>query len=186
MKIILNDFVPNLGVPGDQVEVADGYARNYLIPKKLADEATAGAIKTYDNNLKQRARKLSRVLTEAEEKKNKLESLPTLVFTRKAGEEGKLFGSVTSGDIEDALKAKGFSVEKKQIELKQPIKSISETTVAVKLFTNVAAQVKVSVEAEVEEIAPQEEESATEEDAKLGEEQKEETQEEESQAGATL
>ena len=180
MKIILNDFVPHLGAPGDQVEVADGYARNYLIPKKLADEATAGAVKTYENNLKQRARKLSRVLTEAEEKKSKLESLPTLVFTRKAGEEGKLFGSVTSGDIEEALKEKGFTIDKKQIGLKQPIKSVSETTVPVKLFTKVAAQVKVAVEAEVEETPEPEEEPTAEEGAESGEEQEEETQEEES------
>lgn len=158
MKIILNDFVPHLGAPGDRVEVADGYARNYLIPKKLAAEATAGAIKTFENNLKQRARKLSRVLTEAEEKKNRIENLEPLVFIRKSGEEGKLFGSVTSSDIEEELKAKGFTIEKKQIELKQPIKSISETTVTVKLFTGINAQVKVAVEAEAEAEAPEPEE----------------------------
>lgn len=164
MKIILNDFVPHLGAPGDRVEVAAGYARNYLIPKKLGIEATEGAIRDYEGNIKQRARKLARTLTEVEERKKQLEGLDALVFTRKSGEEGKLFGSVTSADIEAKLAEKGFLIEKKQIELKQPIKIVSQTEVIIKLHSGVSAVVSVKVEAQAVEKEVEEESDEIEEE----------------------
>ena len=167
MKIILNDFVAHLGAPGDEVNVAPGYARNYLLPKKLAVEATEGNRKTYENNLRHRARKLVKIKSEAEVQKEKIDALEALVFTRKSGEEGKLFGSVTSGDIEEALTEKGFRIERKQIELKSPIKLVSQTAVTIKIFSGVKAVVTVVVQAEaapepvVEKEAADEEETAT-------------------------
>lgn len=149
MKVILNDYVPSLGGPGEEVDVAPGYARNYLIPKKLGFEATEANRKTYENNLKQRARKIAKILNEAEAQKASLEGQPELVFTRKAGEEGKLFGSVTSADIQEALKERGFDIDKKRIDLTQPIKSIGETDVTIRLHTKVTGTVKVVVQAEI-------------------------------------
>ncbi len=149
MKVILTDFVQSLGAPGDEIDVAPGYARNYLIPKGLGFEATASNRKTYENNLKQRARKMAKVIKEAEAQKVQVDVLETFVFTRRAGEDGRLFGSVTSADIEKAVAERGFNISKRQIELKQPIKTVSEVEVMVKIHTGVSAKVMVSVEAEV-------------------------------------
>ncbi len=151
MKIILNDFVAHLGAPGDQVEVASGYARNYLLPKKLAFEATVGNVRTYENNLKQRAKKLARILVEAEAQKAKLDDEKPLSFERRAGEEGKLFGSVTSSDVEETLRNRGYAIEKKQIELKVPIKAVGETDLVIKIHSQVKATIKVIVSAENKE-----------------------------------
>ncbi|MDH5756467.1 MAG: 50S ribosomal protein L9 [Nitrospinota bacterium] len=148
MKVILKEYVPNLGDAGDQVVVAAGYARNYLLPKKIAFEATVVNMKTYENNLKQRARKLVKIHSEAEEKRKQLEGVGTLEFIRKAGEMGKLFGSVTSGDVCDALKEKGFEIDKKRIAISSPIKALGETSVQIKLHPKVTAVVKVNVVAE--------------------------------------
>ncbi len=156
IKVVLNDFVEHLGAPGDQVEVARGYARNYLLPKKLAFEATAANMKTFENNLKQRARKLAQFQSQAEAMKQKLEALDTLTFERKSGDEGKLFGSVTNADIETSLKEKGFQIERKQIVLKHPIKSITLQEVPVKIHSKVTALIKVEVVAEKSEQAPEE------------------------------
>jgi len=149
MKVILTDFVQSLGAPGDEIDVAPGYARNYLIPKGLGFEATASNRKTYENNLKQRARKMAKAIKEAEAQKAQVDLLEKFVFTRRAGEDGRLFGSVTSADIEKALAERGFNIGKRQIELKQPIKTVSEVEVMVKIHTGVSAKVMVAVEAEV-------------------------------------
>jgi large subunit ribosomal protein L9 len=159
MKVILNDFVAHLGSPGDEVDVAPGFARNYLLPKKLAMTADDSNRKTFQNNLKQRARKITNIKAGAEEKKAALQALEPLVFVRRSGEGGRLFGSVTSADIEEALKEKGFAVEKKQIELKQPIKTISDMSVSIKLHQKVTATVTVSVQAEKVEAAQAAEEA---------------------------
>ncbi|MGK7344526.1 MAG: 50S ribosomal protein L9 [Candidatus Nitrospinota bacterium M3_3B_026] len=155
MKVILNDFVPSLGAPGDEVDVAPGYARNYLIPRKLGFEATEGNRRTYENNLKQRARKLARILSEAEAQKARLEKMDPLVFTRKAGEEGKLFGSVTNSDIEKELSERGFEIDRKKIDLVQPIKNIGEMDVTIKIHSQVSAAVKVIVQSEAAEEEPE-------------------------------
>ncbi|MDH5638275.1 MAG: 50S ribosomal protein L9 [Nitrospinota bacterium] len=151
MKIILNEYVPNLGDAGERVTVAGGYARNYLFPKRLAFEATAENVKTFENNLKQKARKLVKFHGEAEAKKAQLEALGSLEFTRKSGEQGKLFGSVTSSDLGEALVAKGFDIDKRRIVLNNPIKSLGETSVEIKLHPKVTAVVKVVVLAEAPE-----------------------------------
>jgi len=155
MKIILTDFVEHLGDPGDEVNVAQGYARNFLIPNKLAFEATPSAVKDYQNNLRQRARKLAKLVTEAEALKTSLEAAGDLIFTRRAGPDGKLFGSVTGADVEEALRAKGFSLDKRKIQLGQPVKSLGESNVTVKLHAKVSAALKVVVQPEVEETAPE-------------------------------
>ncbi|MDH5510427.1 MAG: 50S ribosomal protein L9 [Nitrospinota bacterium] len=159
MKIILNEYVPNLGDAGERVTVAGGYARNYLLPKKLAFEATAANVKTYENNLKQKARKLVKFHGEAEAKKAQLEAVGPLDFTRKSGEMGKLFGSVTSADLGEALAAKGFDIDKRRIVLNNPIKSLGETSVEIKLHPKVTAVVKVVVHADTPE--PEAEEMET-------------------------
>lgn len=145
MKVILNEFVQHLGDAGDTVKVAAGYARNYLIPQKLAFEATKANRKTYENNLKHRARTIATIIKKAEDLKTKLEATEPLEFVRKSGEGGKLFGSVTSADIESAINERGFTIDKKRIALNHPIRSLGETEITVKLNKNVAAKLKVVV-----------------------------------------
>jgi len=159
MKVILNDFVRNLGDSGDAVEVADGYARNYLIPKKLAFEANKANIKTYENNLKQKARKLARLQKEAEAQKESLEGVGVLEFIRKAGESGKLFGSVTTADICAVLEEKGYEIDKRKMVQDNPIKSLGQSEVKIKLHPQVTAVIKVEVKAELVEEPPAEEEA---------------------------
>jgi len=144
MQIILQEDVEKLGTRGQVVEVADGYARNYLLPRKLAIPATPG-------NLKQRE-KLRLVLAKREardrDEAHKLAELlaaVTLTLKRKAGESDQLFGSVTSADISEALAAQGYAVDKRKIHLEEPIKLIGEYQVPVKLRADVAAAVKVVV-----------------------------------------
>jgi large subunit ribosomal protein L9 len=144
MNVILKKEVPNLGRYGDKVRVAEGYARNYLIPKGLASEATPGNLKQFEAEkdaflLKEKARK-----EKAEGLRSGLEAL-SLTFRRKAGEDEKLFGSVTAHDIESELKTKGFSIEKKDILLEEAIKTLGSFTVSVKLHPEVTAVVKVGV-----------------------------------------
>lgn len=158
MKVILNDFVPRLGDAGDAVEVSAGYARNYLMPKKLAFEATPSNVKLYENNLKQRARKISKFIQVAEGHKTNIEGAGELVFFRKAGEDGKLFGSVTSSDIEEALKEKGIEIDRRKITMAHQIKSLGEVEVTVKVHAKVSASIKIVVQPEIVE-APEDEEA---------------------------
>ncbi|MBI5815842.1 MAG: 50S ribosomal protein L9 [Nitrospinae bacterium] len=151
MKVILKDFVKSLGNPGDEVKVADGYARNFLIPKKLAEAATAGNKKTFQTNLKQRARKLAKAVTEADGQKAALEALEPIVFIRKAGADGKLFGSVTGGDVEEALKERGITVDRKKMVIDRPIRHLGDEEVALWLHPKVTAKIKITVQAEVVE-----------------------------------
>lgn len=154
MKVILNDFIQHLGSQGDEVDVAPGYARNYLIPKKLAFEASDANRKTYENNLKQRARKIAKFIKEANEQKIKLEALDPLEFIRKTGEDGKLFGSVTSGDIEKAFDEHGFKIDKKRIGLARPIKSLGASEVKITIHSSVTGIVKLIVKPEQPVVAP--------------------------------
>jgi len=148
MKVILNEFVHNLGEAGDMVNVASGYARNFLIPRKVAFLATKENQKTFENNMKQRARKLAKMRDEAEALKTRLEEAGALEFIRKSGEQGKLFGSVTTADICDALASRGFEIDKRKVALATPIKSVGEAQAFVKLHPKVTATVKVNVKAE--------------------------------------
>lgn len=147
MIVILKKEVENLGRFGDQVKVAEGYARNYLIPKGIAVEASAGNLKQFEAEKEAYLKKAAVKKAAAEKLKASIDAV-SLSFARKAGEDERLFGSVTAHDIEDALKAKGFSVEKKDIRLDEPIKTLGLHTVAVRLLTDVSASVQVTVSKE--------------------------------------
>ena len=147
MEVILRDHIENVGKRGEVVKVADGYGRNYLLPRKLALLATPG-------NLKQVQRERVKLdAVEAEEKgaadaiAAKMAGLE-VVISRKVGETEALYGSVTSADIADALAAKGFDVDKRKIGLREPIKKLGSQTVPVKLHREVVVQVPVKVVAE--------------------------------------
>jgi large subunit ribosomal protein L9 len=147
MQIILQEDVEKLGTRGQLVEVAEGYARNFLLPRKLGLEATAGNLKRLE---KMRANFAKKEATEKEAAQKQAEQLAavSLEFTRKAGENDQLFGSVTSGDVAEALAAKGFEIDKKRIVLAEPIKIMGEYEVPVKLHREVTANVKVAVKKE--------------------------------------
>jgi large subunit ribosomal protein L9 len=148
MQIILQEDVEKLGTRGEVVEVAAGYARNYLLPQKLALEASPANIKRLE---KIRITLAKRTATEKEAAQQQavLLNQVTLHFARKAGENDQLFGSVTSSDLADALKAQDFEIDKRRIQLDEPIKIIGEKTVTVKLVHGVTAEFKVIVEKEV-------------------------------------
>jgi large subunit ribosomal protein L9 len=145
MKVILIDDVPKLGRRGEVRDVADGYARNFLIPKKLALDATAGNLKNLDHIRRQHDAKASRVKGDAESLRGRLEAL-TFEVSRQASEEGKLFGSVTSQDVAEFLGAKGVTIERRRIHLEEPIKALGEHTVEIRIHPEVTAQLKVHVE----------------------------------------
>ena len=144
MKVILIDEIRGLGTRGDVVNVKDGYARNYLLPKNLAREATTGNLKSVEQERKKWALLAQK---EKEQATKAAESVKgTKVTVRKrVGENGQLFGSVTANEIADALTAKGLEVDKRRIELGQPIKSLGTHDVEVRLFRDVTAQIQVEV-----------------------------------------
>ncbi len=144
MEVILREDVPQLGHRGDLVKVKPGYARNYLIPRKLAMLATAGARKQVADMKAANARKDARERSGAESLAAQLGEL-TLTISAKAGEQDQLFGSVTTMDIAAALEAKGFNIDRRTIELEEPIKTIGEYSVPVRLRHDVTAAVKVNV-----------------------------------------
>ena len=145
MEVILIKDVENLGYANDIVNVKPGYANNYLIPQGYAKAATASARKVLAENLKQRAHKDAKILADAQALAEKLANLP-LTITVKA-EEGKIFGSVTSADIAEALAAKDITVDRKAISV-DSIKTVGEYEATVKLHREVKATVKLSVVAE--------------------------------------
>jgi large subunit ribosomal protein L9 len=144
MEVILREHVDNLGRRGEIVKVADGYARNYLLPRKLALLATAG-------NKKQIEREREKFEVREAEEKKVAEAIAArlagveVVIARKVGETEALYGSVTSGDIADALTAKGFTVDRRKLQLAESIKRIGEVDVPVKLHREVVTTVKVKV-----------------------------------------
>ncbi len=147
MKVILLEDVRGSGKNGDVVNVSDGYARNMLIPRGLAVEATPQNIKQLEKKKEAIAKKFAEDKAAALELKKKLEEITVEVKT-KAGKDGKVFGSVTSKDIAEALQAMGFDVDKKKIQLDSPIKATGAANVNVKLFTEVTGKVKVNVVSE--------------------------------------
>jgi large subunit ribosomal protein L9 len=147
MQIILQEDIDKLGHRGDIVTVKPGYARNFLLPRKMAIEATSGNMKALERIRTSLAKKTATEL-EAAQKQAALINGVSLHFTRKTGENDQLFGSVTTGDIADALAAQGFKIDKRQILLKEPIKALGEYPVTVKIFRDVTAEVKVHVEKE--------------------------------------
>ena len=145
MIVILMKDVKGSGKAGDVVKVSDGYARNMLLPKGLAKEATEGNIRSLEKQKAIAAEKLEEQKAAAKEMAAKLEKI-TLKIESKGGDSGKLFGSITSKDIAEALeKQEGMKIDKKKIEMKTPIKQAGETEVTLKLFTEISAQLKVSV-----------------------------------------
>lgn len=147
MKVVLTKRVEGLGLEGDVVTVKDGYARNYLIPKGLALEATEGNIKALEQKKKTYELKVIRKREEALRLKELIEKT-NLIIKRKTQEEGKIFGSVTSSDISEALEKKGFQVDRKKILLERPIKALGEYQISIKLFPQIEARINVAVEPE--------------------------------------
>ena len=146
MKVILMQDVKGKGKKGQMIEVSDGYARNYMLPRKLAVEATADAVNTMRMNDKAAAEKAARERAEALEVSKKLREM-TLVVTAKGGGAGRLFGSVTNQEIADALKAKsGISLDKRKIVIADPIKSVGTYTVQCKLGYEITAPLTVKIQ----------------------------------------
>jgi len=148
-NIILKENIDGLGTIGDVVSVKAGYARNFLLPKGLASAANERNVKELDHQKRQLARKLEKVTKDAEGVKARIEKV-VCAFTQRASEEGKLFGSVTSMDLETKLKDAGVEIDRKKIQLSEPIKSLGEHIVPVKLDAGVIAELKVLVSAEEE------------------------------------
>jgi large subunit ribosomal protein L9 len=150
MEVILKEDVDNLGHRGDVVKVAEGYGRNFLLPRKLAMQATEANKAVIEQMKSAAARRSASEKAVAEALVAKLEPL-ALSFTRKSGEEGRLFGSVTSADIATELAANGFEIDRRKIQLPEPLKTVGDFSVAVKLHREVTAHVKVKVVAEAVE-----------------------------------
>lgn len=150
VKLILKESVHALGEAGDLVSVKPGYARNYLIPQGKAILATASRVKEMEHHQRVVAEKVAREMKDLHALKDRLEALALEVSAR-AGEEGKLFGSVTSARIGELLAEKGYEIDRRRIDLGDPIKEIGEHTVPIKLHREVIASVKLIVHAEGEE-----------------------------------
>ncbi len=147
MEVILRQDIKTLGKAGELVKVKPGYARNFLLPQGLAFEASEGNRKRIAAETKSRSAREAQERTEAQALAGKLAGL-AITLTRKAGEGDRLFGSITSQDIADALAAKGHVIDRRKIELEHPIKTVGEHTIPIQLFHDVTAQVRITVAAE--------------------------------------
>jgi large subunit ribosomal protein L9 len=144
MQVILLENVPSLGKAGDLVKVSDGYGRNYLIPQKKALLATEKSLKVIEHQKRQVQQRMEKTKKNAEKMAQQIENL-SCTFIKTVGESGKVFGSVTSMDIENYLKENGIEVDRKRISLEEPIKNLGMFTVPIKLHSEVAAHLKVWV-----------------------------------------
>lgn len=144
MKVLLKNDVPKIGRKGELLEVKEGYARNFLIPNGLAVEATGGTIKQYEEDKKAQERRKTKEKEDAQALAAKIKGT-TLILRHKAGEEGRLFGSITSAEVAEALHQKGFQIDKKQIVLDEPIRLVGSHEVKIKLHTEVTASLHVEV-----------------------------------------
>ena len=147
MQVILREDIDTLGKIGDVVKVADGYGRNYLVPMKKAIEATPKNVHAMDHAKKMVSDRLRKLKKEATVEADRIKAVSVLIKV-KTGEEGKLFGAVTSKDIAEAVQAQGVQIDKRKIVLDEPIKRVGDYTVTVKLHTDITADIKVSVVAE--------------------------------------
>jgi large subunit ribosomal protein L9 len=147
MQIILQEDIDKLGHRGDIVTVKPGYARNFLLPRKLAIEATTGNMKALERIRGALAKKTATEL-EAAQKQAALLNGISLAFKRKTGENDQMFGSVTSADVAEGLAAQGFKIEKRQVQIADPLKALGEYAVTIKVFRDVTAEVKIHVEKE--------------------------------------
>ena len=150
MEVILKEDVAKLGSRGDVVKVAEGYGRNYLLPRKLAIEATASNKAVIEQMKAAALRRSAKEKSQAEALAKQFDSL-SLSFLRRAGEHDQLFGSVTSGDIADGLEKKGFSVDRRKIQLHEPLRTLGEFSVPIRLHKDVTTHLKVFVEKETAE-----------------------------------
>ena len=144
MEIILLEDILPLGKAGDLVKVSDGYGRNYLIPNKLAIKATPKNRKKLEHEKRFAQEKTEKVKRDAEKLANKIEEF-SCTITKPVGESGKLFGSVTSKELEEHLNENGFQIERKQIELEEPIKNLGVYTIPIRLHPEVTANLKLWV-----------------------------------------
>jgi large subunit ribosomal protein L9 len=144
MKVILTDEIRGLGTRGDVITVKDGYARNFLFPKKLAREATPGNLKSIEQERKKWAQLSQKERDVAQKAADSVKGMRVSI-NKRVGEGGQLFGSVTANEIADALEAKGITVDKRRIELAHPIKSIGVHDVEVKLHRDVSVPIQVEV-----------------------------------------
>jgi large subunit ribosomal protein L9 len=149
MEVILKEDVAKLGHRGDVVKVAEGYGRNYLLPHKLAIEATHANKAVIEQMKASAVRKSAVEKADSEALARQLDAV-SLSFHRKAGEKDHLFGSVTSSDIADALEQKGFNIDRRKIQLNEALKSIGDFEVPIRLHRDVVSKVKVSVQKEAE------------------------------------
>ncbi len=149
MRLILLENIEGLGNIGEEVRVKDGHARNFLIPKGKAIEATKFNAKTFKDKYHTRIKKEAKTRGEVNVLAETLSST-TLNFNAKAGQEGKLFGSITSSNIYEALKEKGFGIDKKKIVMNEPIRHVGSHEITIKLYTNISATIQVEVSAETE------------------------------------
>ena len=147
MEVILKEDVPKLGARGDVVKVAEGYGRNFLLPRKLAIEANAANKAVIEQMKAAAVRRSAKEKHEAESLSTQFEGL-SVSFQRRSGENDQLFGSVTSSDLADGLTKKGFNVDRRKIQLHEPLKTLGEFTVPVKLHKDVTAHLKVVIEKE--------------------------------------
>jgi large subunit ribosomal protein L9 len=147
MQIILQEDIEKLGHRGDVVTVKPGYARNFLLPRKLAIEATTGNMKALERIRTSLAKKTATELDAAQKQAELLNGV-SLSFTRKTGENDQMFGSVTTADISDGLAAQNFKIDKRQVQLTEPIKAIGDYPVTIKVFREVTAQIQVHVSKE--------------------------------------
>jgi len=144
MKLILKEDVKSIGSMGQIVDVSDGFARNYLVPRGLAVEANVKNIRSLDHEKKVIQEKARKIKNSVQSLANKLANMTVLIKT-KAGEEGKLFGSVTTMDIAEQLKNQGIEIDKKKISLDEPIKRLGTYAVNLRLHSEITAQVNVQV-----------------------------------------
>ena len=147
MEVILKEDVAKLGSRGDVVKVAEGYGRNYLLPRKLAIVADEGNKAVIVQMKSAAVRRSAKEKTQAEELAKQFENV-SVSFTRKSGENDQLFGSVTSGDIAEGLEKKGLNIDRRKIQLHEPLKTVGEFTIPVKLHKDVTAHLKVVIEKE--------------------------------------
>jgi large subunit ribosomal protein L9 len=148
MEVILKEDVNKLGVRGDVVKVAEGYGRNYLLPRKLAIQANEGNKAVIVQMKAASVRRSAKEKSQAEELGKQFEGV-SVSFQRRSGENDQLFGSVTSGDITEAIAKKGINIDRRQIQLHEPLKTLGEFTVPVKLHREVTTHLKVVIEKEV-------------------------------------
>jgi large subunit ribosomal protein L9 len=144
MKVILKEDVKNVGKMGQIVDVADGYARNYLVPRELAVEANIKNIRSLEHEKRIIQEKAKKIKNSAQDLAHKISTI-TLMIKAKVGEEGKLFGSVTTMDIAELLKNEGIEIDKKKISLDEPIKRLGSYSVNVKLHSEISTQVNIQV-----------------------------------------